>query len=125
MGQKRYLFIAVDYFTKWIEVETIAAIIVAELRKFIWKNIITCCGVPHVIIFNSWQFGTTKVTDYLVRHGSHPQMNGQAEAANKVILHSLQKHSMTLMVNGPTNCMASYGHIAPLKRRPLGKQVLC
>ena len=45
------------------------------------------------------QFDTTRVTDYLGTFGyqawfttvAHPQTNGQADAANKVILHGLQK----------------------------------
>jgi len=34
-GQRRYLFVAVDYFTKWIEAEAIASTTTAEVRKFI------------------------------------------------------------------------------------------
>jgi len=34
-GERKYLFIAVDYFTKCIEAEAIASITAAEVRKFI------------------------------------------------------------------------------------------
>jgi len=34
------LFIDVDYFTKWIEAEAVASINVAEVGKFVRKNII-------------------------------------------------------------------------------------
>ena len=99
-GQRKYLFVAVDYFTKWIEAETVASITTAEVRKFIWRNTITLFGIPHTISFdNGWQFNTSKLTDYLNNLGcqarfidvAHPQTNGQAEAANKSILHGLQK----------------------------------
>ena len=33
-GQRKYLFVAVDYFTKWIEAEAVASITTAEVRKF-------------------------------------------------------------------------------------------
>jgi len=46
MGQRKYLFVAVDYFQKWVEVEVVVSIATAKIRKFIWKNIITCFGVP-------------------------------------------------------------------------------
>jgi len=99
-GQRKYLFVAVDYFTKWVEAEAVASITTAEVRKFIWRNIITRFGIPRSIIFdNGRQFDTSKLTDYLQDLGcqarftavAHPQTNGQAEAANKSILHGLQK----------------------------------
>jgi len=33
--QRKYLFVAVDYFTKWIEAEAVASITIAEVRRFI------------------------------------------------------------------------------------------
>ena len=52
-----------------------------------------------MIFNNRRQFDTTKITDYLrtlrcqVKFTAiaHPQTNGQTEAANKAILHGLQK----------------------------------
>ena len=46
MDQRKYLFVTMDYFTKWIEAEAVTSITAAEVRKFIWKNIITYFGVP-------------------------------------------------------------------------------
>ena len=40
-GQRKYLFVAVDYFTKWIEAEAVASITTVEVRRFIRQNIIT------------------------------------------------------------------------------------
>jgi len=99
-GQSKYLFVAVDYFTKWKEVEVVVSINAAEVSNFIWKNIITQFGVPCIMIFdNGRQFDTAKITYYLCTLGcnawftvvAHPQTNGQAKAANMVILHGLQK----------------------------------
>jgi len=90
----------VDYFTKWVEAEAVASITIAEVCKFIWRNIITRFGIPRAMLFdNGRQFDTSKLTDYLHSLGcqagftavAHPQTNGQAEAANKSILHGLQK----------------------------------
>lgn len=47
--QRKYLFGAIAYFTKWIEVEAIASITAVALRKFIWENIITRPGVLRAI----------------------------------------------------------------------------
>ena len=34
-GQCKFLLVAVDYFTKWVEVEAVALIIKKDVRKFI------------------------------------------------------------------------------------------
>ena len=90
----------VHYLTKWIEAEAVATITMAEVRKFIWKNIITRFDIPRPMIFdNGRQCDTTKVTNYLSTLGcqarftvvAHPYTNGQAEVANKVIVYGLQK----------------------------------
>ena len=43
--QHKFLFIAVDYFSKWVEVKVVASITERDVRKFIWKNIIIRFGV--------------------------------------------------------------------------------
>ena len=48
--QLRFLIIAVDYFTKWVEVELVTTITEAKVTSFVWKNIICKFGVLHVII---------------------------------------------------------------------------
>jgi len=53
IGQRKYLFVIVDYFTKWIEAKAAASITTAEVCKFIWKNIITRFGVPRTMIFDN------------------------------------------------------------------------
>ncbi|KAL0462667.1 UNVERIFIED_CONTAM: hypothetical protein Slati_0154300 [Sesamum latifolium] len=45
-GQKKFLLVAIDYFTKWVEVEPLARIMEGEVMKFIWKNIICHFGLP-------------------------------------------------------------------------------
>ena len=48
--QLRFLIIAIDYFTKWVEAELVTTITEANITSFVWKNIICRFGVPHVII---------------------------------------------------------------------------
>ena len=49
-GNKRYLLVNIDYFTKWVEAEPLASIRDVDAKKFIWKNIVTQFGVPHTLI---------------------------------------------------------------------------
>ena len=40
-GNKRYLLVGTDYFTKWVKVEPLANIRDVDAKKFFWKNIVT------------------------------------------------------------------------------------
>lgn len=50
LGKKKYLLVATDYFTKWVEAEPLANIKDTDTRKFIWRNVITRFGIPHTLI---------------------------------------------------------------------------
>ncbi|KAL0395022.1 UNVERIFIED_CONTAM: Ribonuclease HI [Sesamum latifolium] len=49
-GQRKFLLVAVDYFTKWVEAEPLGRITEAEIMKFIWRNIIYRFELPREII---------------------------------------------------------------------------
>ena len=51
--QLRFLIVAIDCFTKWVEAESVTIITKAKVTSFIWKNIICRFGVPHVIILDN------------------------------------------------------------------------
>nr|KYP44061.1 Retrovirus-related Pol polyprotein from transposon 17.6 [Cajanus cajan] len=98
--QCNFLIVVVDLFTKWIEAEPLASISVHQVQKFLWKNFITRFGVPSTLLTdNGLQFTDQKLNEFLaglaIQHKAtsveHPQMNGQAELANKVILTELKK----------------------------------
>lgn len=56
-GQLKYLIVVVDYFTKWMEVEALAKITMANILKFLKRKILTRFGIPQVIITdNGTQF---------------------------------------------------------------------
>ena len=99
-GQCKFLLVGVDYFTKWIEAEPLATITAKKIQNFVWKNIIYRFGVPHTIVTdNGRQFIDRELANFYeglnIRHVTssveHPQTNGQAESANKVILNELKK----------------------------------
>ena len=50
VGNKRYLLIGMDYFTKWVEVEPLANIRNVDAKRFVWKNIVTQFGIPRTLI---------------------------------------------------------------------------
>ena len=46
----KFLLVAIDYFTKWAEVEALATITKAKVRSFVWKNIVCRFKNPQTII---------------------------------------------------------------------------
>ena len=94
------MLVAVDYFTKWAEVEALANIRDVDVKKFVWKNIVTRLGVPDSLISdNGLQFDSkafrTICSDLGIKNRystpAYPQSNGQVEATNKTILNRLKK----------------------------------
>ncbi|CAJ2642757.1 uncharacterized protein LOC123899916 [Trifolium pratense] len=99
-GQAKFLLVAVDYFTKWIEAEPVPTIGSERVKKFYWKNIICRFGLPKYIVSdNGTQFTSEAVITFCQEKGirntfisvEHPQANGQAESANKVILKAIKR----------------------------------
>ena len=97
---KRYLLVYTNYFTKWVEIESLANIRDVDVKRFIWKNIVTRFGVPYVLISdNGLQFDSKAFRTYCSGLGiknrystpAYPQGNGQAEAVIKVIVNGLKK----------------------------------
>ena len=91
---------AVDYFTKWAKAEALANIRDIDVKKFVWKNIVTRFGVPNSLVSdNGLQFDSKAFwafcSDLGIRNKySTPvylQSNGQAEAVNKTILNGLKR----------------------------------
>ena len=48
-----WLLVGKYYFTKWVEAEPLANIWDIDVKRFIWKNIVTRFGVPRVLISNN------------------------------------------------------------------------
>lgn len=89
-----------DYFTKWVEAETLANIRDVDVKRFVWKNIITRFEVPRVIVSDKrLQFDSKVFRDYCSSLGisnrystpSYPQSNRQAEAMNKTTVNGMKK----------------------------------
>ena len=48
--QLKFLVVSIDYFTKWMEAETLATITEKNVRNFVRRNIIYRYGIPRVLI---------------------------------------------------------------------------
>ena len=65
IGNKRYLLVGTDYFTKWVETDPLANIMDMDAKRFIWKNIVTRFGIPRALISdNGLQFDSKAFRRY-------------------------------------------------------------
>ncbi|GJW05103.1 reverse transcriptase domain-containing protein [Tanacetum coccineum] len=91
-GKVKFLIVAIDYFTKWIEAKAVATITGSQVKKFVWDNIVCRFGLPGEIISdNGKQFRDNPFKDWCEKlcirqcfaSVKHPQANGLVERANR------------------------------------------
>lgn len=98
--KRKYIFIVVDYFTKWVEAKAVNIINNKVVVNFIIKKIICQFGVlVQIIIDNRTQF-SSKEMKKLCKDNEiklsftsvyHPKTNKQVEAVNKKIVKILKR----------------------------------
>ncbi|CAH9088576.1 unnamed protein product [Cuscuta europaea] len=99
-GNRKFVIVAVNYFTKWVEAEPLASITHLQCKKFIWKNIFCRFGVPlQIISDNGRQFDCEAFRQFCAEWGvessrvavCYPQANGHVENTNRTIVDGRQK----------------------------------
>ena len=101
-GQK-YILVAIDYFTKWVEGASYSILKAKHVARFIENNIICRFGVPQEIISNNgsnFEREVRKIIEfYKIEHHKfstyRPQTNRAVEAANKNVKNILAKMVLT------------------------------
>jgi ribonuclease HI len=99
-GNLKFTFVAVEYFTKWIEARAVSTITSKNAQKFFWQNIVCRFGVPsELIVDNGKQFDSQDFKDFCFSIGTklafasmyHPQSNGVVERTNGKIFTAIKK----------------------------------
>ena len=52
-SNRKWLFVGIDYFTKWVNAKPLSNIRDIDAKRFIWRNIITRFGIPHTLILDN------------------------------------------------------------------------
>jgi hypothetical protein len=99
-GKRKFLLVAVDYFTKWAEAEAFATITTDNVIKFFWSTVICRFGILYAFVtdngkqFDCRPFHKWCAEIWIRNYYStpiHPPTNGQVEAINKTLLKTLKK----------------------------------
>jgi transposase InsO family protein len=99
-GNLKYVVVAVEYFSRWIEAKPLATITSVTVQKFFWQNIVCRFGVPKAITMdNGTQFDVETFKDFCDQIGTkihfasvrHPESNGLVERANDIIMIGIMK----------------------------------
>jgi hypothetical protein len=99
-GNLKYVVVAVEYFSKWIETKPLATITSTTVQKFFWQNIVCRFGVQKAItVDNGTQFEAEAFKDFCDRIGTkihfasvrHLEYNGLVERANGIIMTGIKK----------------------------------
>ena len=124
--KKIFLSVLTDFFSKWVDAKSYASIKDAQVKSFVWRNIICRHGVPYEIIMDNgsqfistifeafckkWKIRLTKLTP------RYPQGNGQAETINKTILDGLKKRLDAKKGRCPKSSKESFGPVGRLQDR--------
>nr|GEY19841.1 reverse transcriptase domain-containing protein [Tanacetum cinerariifolium] len=112
----KFLIVAMDYFTKWIEAKAVVTITGGQVKKFVWDNIVCRFGIPDEIISdNGKQFADNPFKDWCDKLNitqrfasvKHPQSNGLVERANR----SLREGIKARLGEGNKNWVEELPHI--------------
>ncbi|GJW09937.1 reverse transcriptase domain-containing protein [Tanacetum coccineum] len=98
-GGVKFVIVAIDYFTKWIEAKTLVKITGKEVIHFIMDNIICRFGLPRIIVtdngaqlvndpFKSW-CGRFEIQQMNMAV-AHLQANGLVERANRSLMEGIK-----------------------------------
>jgi len=96
----RFILVAIDYFTKWVEAKTFKSVTKKAVVDFVHSNIICRFGIPKVIITdNGANLNSNLMKEvcqqFKITHRNstpyRPKANGAVEAANKNIKKILRK----------------------------------
>ena len=67
----KFVVVAIEYFTRWIEAKPLATITSEVVKKFFWQNIICKIGVPRTLtVDNGKQFDSDKFKEFFQSIGT-------------------------------------------------------
>ncbi|XP_071687979.1 uncharacterized protein [Rutidosis leptorrhynchoides] len=93
-GNVKFLIVAFDYFTKWVEAKAVRTIIGVQVRNFVWEYIVCRFGIPRELVsdngtqiakdpFKTWCADLNIIQKFT--SVAYPQANGLCKVTNRDI----------------------------------------
>ncbi|XP_075474944.1 uncharacterized protein LOC142505722 [Primulina tabacum] len=126
-AQKKFLLVAVDYFSKWVEAEPLAKITEQEVLKFLWKNIVCRFGVPRRIISDNgrqFQVLPVEIGQTSSRVESYPEDNDQSRAMELDLIEEKRNRAFIRMEAYRNRVMKSYNKKVRIRDFQVGDLVM-
>ncbi|GKA26201.1 reverse transcriptase domain-containing protein [Tanacetum coccineum] len=99
-GKAKFLIVAIDYFTKWIEAKLVATITRNQIKKFVWDNIVCRFGLP----------GEVERANCSLGEGIKARLGEENNNFVEEVPHVLWAHHTTIKTsNGHTPFSLTYG----------------
>jgi ribonuclease HI len=90
-GNRKFIVVVVDYFTKWAEAEALAAITTENVIKFLWKSVICRFGIPYAMVTdNGKQFDCDRFREWCAELGIRKSFSTPV-FPNKTLIQMLKK----------------------------------
>ncbi|KAI5318320.1 hypothetical protein L3X38_038028 [Prunus dulcis] len=67
VGGKKFVLLATDYFTKWVEADAYKMVTQTDMVRFVWCNIICRFGIPRAIVTDNEPSSITVNSEVTVR----------------------------------------------------------
>ncbi|XP_071735496.1 uncharacterized protein [Rutidosis leptorrhynchoides] len=94
-GNVKFLIVAIDYFTKWVEAKVVRTITGVQVHNFVWEYIVCRFGIPGELVsdngaqiakdpFKTWCYDLNIIQKFT--SVAHPQANGLYEVTNRDIV---------------------------------------
>src|SRR3954465_15777087 len=128
-GPNKYILVAVDYVSKWVEAMATPTNNARVVVKFLKKNILSRFGTPRVIISDGGSHFCNRIFEnlmkkYDVKHKIvtpyHPQTSGQVEVSNRELKRILEKTVQSSRKDWTDKLDDACGHIVKHTKLHLG-----
>jgi hypothetical protein len=100
MKGHRYVLMAMDYFTKWVEAVPLKRMTHCEVVNFVQEHLVYRFGILHILMMDQGPsfmvkqfkvFASSLGIKLLNSSSYYAQANGQAEASNKILIGLIKK----------------------------------
>jgi transposase InsO family protein len=118
-GGYKLILVAVNKFTKWIEVHAVATVTSKEAAKFV-EDITHWFGVPNRIVTDLgktftgsdfYDFCQDSLIDIYYSFVAHPRCNGQVERANRMVFQGIKDRIFDDAAKYMTRWLAELPHV--------------